>query len=242
MTQHWITADWPAPDSIKTVSTLRSGGSSSGCYQSLNLAIHVGDDTGAVTENRKRLQTWLNLPAEPVWLNQVHGMDVVDAARACPGQTADASYSLETGVVCAVMTADCLPILLYNPKTKFIAAVHGGWRGLLNGIIPAALAVAGSDSMAWLGPAIGPDVFEVGSDVKDAFVQKFPALQTAFKPCSEGKYLTDIFAIARWLLDKHGLNRVYGGGSCTYSQASRFFSYRRDGNTGRMATLIWRQR
>lgn len=241
MNQYWITADWPVPVSIKTASTFRKGGCSAGCYQSLNLAQHVGDDKSAVAKNRERLKAWLDLPAEPVWLNQVHGTDVVDAACAYPGQTADASYSLETGVVCAIMTADCLPILLYNPKTQAIAAVHGGWRGLLNGIIPATLAIVGSDSMAWLGPAIGPDAFEVGSDVRNAFVQKFPGIQAAFKPRSADKFLADIFAIARWLLKKNGLNWVYGGGCCTYSNASLFFSYRRDGNVGRMATLIWRE-
>ena len=241
MTRHWLIPDWPVPGNIKAVSTLRSGGCSKGCFGSLNLGLHVGDDAGSVAENRDRLKIWLKLPSDPLWLNQVHGTGIIDAARAMSRQSADASYSFKPGVVCSIMTADCLPILFYNRKTQLVAVAHGGWRGLLNGVIEATLAVAGADCTAWLGPAIGPGAFDVGAEVREAFVQKDVRLQYVFTRLDTTLYRADIFAIARFILQSQGLNRIYGGEYCTYSDPDRFFSYRRDGNTGRMATLIWRE-
>ncbi len=240
MNRHWLTPDWPVPDNIKAASTLRTGGSSTGCFSSLNLGLHVGDDAGSVAENRDRLKHGLKLPSDPFWLNQVHGSVVIDAASAIPGRSADASYSSMPGVVCSVMTADCLPVLFYNHKTGLIAVAHGGWRGLLNGVIEATLAVTGPDCIAWLGPAIGPQAFDVGAEVREAFVQKDVRLQQAFERLGTTKYRADIFAIGRCILQRQGVNQIYGGDCCTYSDPDRFFSYRRDGNTGRMATLIWR--
>ncbi len=237
----WIIPDWPAPQRVRACSTSRSGGVSGPPFDSFNLAGHVGDDTEKVAENRARLKQALDLPAEPVWLKQVHGTRVVDAAGVSGTPEADGSYTRETGVVCAVLTADCLPLLLCDEQGSRVAAVHVGWRGLAAGVIEAALQHVGDTRqlMAWLGPAIGPLSFEVGDEVRETFVTHDPAVQHAFRPSPPGRWLADLYHLARQRLNAQGVTRIYGGGWCTYSESQRFYSYRRDGVTGRMATLIW---
>jgi len=237
---------WPAPVNVHAVSTLRSGGVSTGPYQGLNLGDHVGDVPGSVSENRRRLQRALRLPSAPAWLSQVHGTTVVDAAR--PGSVAtgfpqaDATMTTEVGIVCAVLTADCLPLVLCDRQGTRVAAVHAGWRGLAAGIIERtveALDVPALELLVWMGPAIGPTAFEVGTEVRERFTVHDPASQQAFQPGNQDRYLADITLLARQRLQRLGIEAIYGGRWCTYSQPESFYSYRRDGDTGRMATLIW---
>lgn len=241
----WIVPDWPAPPNVGALLTTRRGGASLAPYASLNLAQHVGDDPSAVAANRERLRHLLTGAGDPVWLDQVHGTRVVDAA-ACrstsPPAQADAAFSRRPGVRCAVMTADCLPVLLCDEAGSVVAAAHAGWRGLLAGVLEetvAAMAVPPATLLAYLGPAIGPQSFEVGDEVRSAFVAADAAMAPAFKPALPGKWLADIYRLARLRLAGQGVGRVFGGGYCTVSEAERFFSYRRDGRTGRMASLIW---
>ena len=239
----FLPADWPAPSNIRAVVTTRCGGTSEGDWDSFNLAQHVSDDAQHVNANRQRLSRILNLPAEPLWLNQVHGVQVVDAAQAEQNITADGSYATTVNTVCCVMTADCLPVLLTDDEGSFIAALHAGWRGLLDGVIEAAVDQYPADKvslMAWLGPAIGPAAFEVGDEVRDAFCQLDPPAAQAFVAGRDGKWLADLYALARMRLQKKGVTRIYGGDFCTFSQPEQFYSFRRDGQTGRMASLIWR--
>ncbi len=240
MNEHFITPDWPVSHDIHAITSLRTGGFSKGSFSTLNLASHVGDNLLSVTKNRSFLREALSLPGEPLWLKQSHRNQVRNAAVA-GSKEADASYTRDKGVVCAVLTADCLPVLLCNPDTGSVAAVHAGWRGLLLGVIEATLAELGNKKMAWLGPAIGPDAFEVGDDVRDSFVSKSDCFKPAFRAQSAHKWLADIYAISRIILRQNNVTQIYGGGFCTYSESKRFFSYRREGVTGRMATLIWRQ-
>lgn len=240
----WIIPDWPVPASVRALSTTRRGGYSQPPYDGLNLGTHVGDEAGAVARNRKLLIQQCALPSEPLWLEQVHGIEVVDAATAPPLTRADGAYSRRAGVVCAVMTADCLPILLCDRHGRQVAAIHAGWRGLASGVIEAAVSkmeAPASRLMAWLGPAIGPLAFEVGSEVREQFLAHDRRAETAFKQSSRGRWLADIYRLARQRLEALGLYQLYGGRWCTYSDARRFYSYRRDGVTGRMATLIWLQ-
>lgn len=240
MSRFWIEPDWPAPAGVRAVSTVRAGGVSRGSYAALNLGAHVGDHPDHVSVNRRLLRQALNLPAEPVWLDQVHGARVV-SADAPVRLTADASVTRQAGVVCAVMTADCLPILLCDRVGTRVAAVHAGWRGLAGGVIEAAVgALASSDLIAWMGPAIGPAAFEVGEEVRQTFLGRFDGGSGAFRQTGETRWLADLCQIARLVLDRAGVRQIYGGGYCTFSDPDRFFSYRRDGQTGRMATLIWR--
>lgn len=232
--------DWPAPVNVKTLQTTRKGGASKPPYDHFNLGTHVGDNSLTVARNRMQLAPLL--PSEPVWLNQVHGITVADAGNASCLPEADASISTHRGAVCAVMTADCLPILLCDEKGTVVGAAHAGWRGLCDGVIEATVAamkVPPSTLMANLGPAIGPSVFEVGAEVRAAFIAKQPQAELAFTPGEAGKWLADIFMLARLRLQAQGINKIYGGGVCTYSDAENYFSYRRDGVTGRMASLIW---
>jgi YfiH family protein len=239
--KHWITPDWPAPANIHAATTLRTGGVSSGAYASLNPATHVGDDLACVSENRQRIKTMLALPAEPVWLEQIHSNYVINAEQTNSLQQADASYSNAAGIVCAVMTADCLPLLICSTDGKQIAAIHAGWRGLLASIISNTVtALATTKVLVWLGPAIGAACFEVGAEVREAFVAKSAAFNAAFTQTSDNKYLADIYQLARIELAALGINAVYGGNFCTVTEKERFYSYRRDTQTGRMATLIWR--
>ncbi|MGR9085857.1 MAG: peptidoglycan editing factor PgeF [Gammaproteobacteria bacterium] len=237
-----IEPDWPAPENIRAASTTRTGGVSTGAYSSLNTALHVGDDRDRVLRNRQIIKTLLDLPSEPAWLEQVHGARVVKAAAGNSRKQADASYTDESGIVCAVMTADCLPLLLCADDGSQVAAVHAGWRGLLAGVIGNAVdTFDGKGVMVWLGPAIGPDSFEVGSEVRDAFLEANEAMSLAFKPSVSGKWLADIYRLARIALADRGVTRVYGGSFCTVTDSDRFYSYRRETTTGRMATLIWRE-
>ncbi|MDD5319697.1 MAG: peptidoglycan editing factor PgeF [Methylococcales bacterium] len=252
--KHWLVPNWPAPAHIHAATTLRSGGVSRGVYASLNPASHVGDDADRVRQNRKIIREMLKLPAEPVWLEQIHSNRAVKAVKTASLQQADASYTDESGVVCAVMTADCLPLLLCAADGSQVAAIHAGWRGLLAGIIsntvmamqipptpPLCKRGARRDLLAWLGPAIGPDCFEVGVEVRDAFLEKSAAFTSGFKKQSNGKWLADIYQLARIELAALDIVKVYGGTNCTVKEHKRFYSYRRDTQTGRMATLIWRE-
>lgn len=238
--QMLILPDWPAPANVRTLQTTRLGGKSLPPYASLNLGMHVGDVAIEVAANRQLLNRWL--PTEPVWLNQVHGISVVDAAQASCVPDADAAFARHRHTVCAVMTADCLPVLLCDDAGTVVAAVHAGWRSLLDGVIEATVQAMAAQGkvLAWLGPAIGPEAFEVGEEVRAAFIAKDGRAEQAFKPAkTAGKWLGDIYAIARQRLDSVAVSQVYGGGLCTYNDHERFFSFRRDQVTGRMASLIW---
>ena len=232
---------WPAPAKVNAAVTTRTGGVSLPPYDSFNLGDHVGDDPQAVAENRRRLAEALKLPTEPRWLKQVHGTCVADASSCTKGCEADAAYTEKGGEVCVVLTADCLPLLLCDRSATRVAAVHAGWRGLLEGVIEQTVSALGpgDELLAWLGPAIGPQAFEVGSEVREAFVVEDAAAKDAFISTQAGRYLADIYALARQRLHRVGVNAVYGGEHCTYSEPERFYSYRRDGVTGRMASLIW---
>ncbi|MCB1806210.1 MAG: peptidoglycan editing factor PgeF [Candidatus Competibacteraceae bacterium] len=241
---HLIQPDWPAPATVRAVTTTRLGGISQGRFASLNLGFHTEDDEQAVHHNRQQLYTQLELAQEPAWLRQVHGNQVVDVATITEPVTADASVSRQPGKACVVMTADCLPVLLCDRAGHCVAAAHAGWRGLAAEIIAAtveAMHCPTSEVMAWLGPAIGPDVFEVGDEVRAQFLQLDAANQVCFKPSPAGRWLADIYALARRQLQDLGITAVYGGDWCTVSDPTRFYSYRRDGSSGRMASLIWLQ-
>ncbi len=238
MTMNWLEADWPAPDFIKAGTTLRQGGLSKTPYGSFNLATHVGDDLAVVNQNRAILNT--SVPS-PQWLEQTHSTKAVSLPSEEAIPNADAAYTLEKNVVCAVMTADCLPLLITDKQGSCVAAVHAGWRGLHDGIIEASikkLPVQPESLLVWLGPAIGSDVYEVGKEVYDAFTLSDDAKQ-AFTSVSEQHWLFDIYHMAKLRLNKMGVHQIYGGGRCTLSEEEQFFSYRRDGVTGRMASLIW---
>ncbi len=234
-----IVPEWPAPASVRALQTTRRGGLSPAPFDSLNLGTHVGDDALTVAANRNLLNRYV--PGEPVWMEQVHGTQVVLAEQAGCVPCADASISRRVNTVCVVMTADCLPILFCDAAGSVVGAAHAGWRGLAGGVIEAtvsAMQAAPATLMAWLGPAIGAGVFEVGREVKDTFMRHASVAEAAFEPHGD-KYLADLELLARQRLASLGIRHVYGGGFCTYSDAQRFYSYRRDGVTGRMATLIW---
>ena len=239
----WLPADWPAPANVHAGTSWRQGGISQGTYTSLNLAMHVDDDARAVRENRRRL----GLPAEPIWLNQVHGLAVVNvgmAAKQKPvqGIEADAAYTDKAGVICAVLTADCLPVLICDRLGHRVAAVHAGWRGLAAGIIEhnlTALELPSDQVVAWWGPAIGPNAYEVGEEVREAFLQNDADAHRAFRPGRPGHWWMDIYQLARQQLAQRGVTEVYGGDRCTWQEADSFYAFRRDGATGRMASVIW---
>ena len=237
-----LTPDWPAPARVRAAMTTRLGGVSTGPYASLNLGRNNGDDPMAVAENRRRLFTHLQLPSEPCWMRQVHGAQVVQMPEAANEPSADASFTTRAGVVCLVQAADCLPVLLCDDRGRLVAASHAGWRGMAAGVLEntvRALPVPPQSLMAWLGPAIGPAAFEVGAEVREAFVTSDVGAATAFRAGEGGKYFADLFVLARRRLAAAGLTRVYGGGVCTVSDPVRFFSHRRDRISGRMAALIW---
>ena len=240
--KHWLVPDWPAPANIHAATTLRTGGVSLGTFSSLNPATHVSDDNERVRQNRQIIRAILDLPAEPLWLEQIHSNRAVKAVKAAILEQADASYSNESGIVCAVMTADCLPLLVCSVDGTQIAAIHAGWRGLLAGVITnTVVAMQHQDLLVWLGPAIGPDCFEVGPEVREAFLEKSVTFNDAFKRQGNGKWLADIYQLARIELAALGIINVYGGTHCTFTEHERFYSYRRESQTGRMATLIWRE-
>jgi YfiH family protein len=238
----WLRPEWPAPANVRALTTLRAGGVSRGAYASLNLAGHVGDDPACVEENRRRLARAAVLPAEACWLRQVHGTTAIDAAAWRPETEADAIHCDRAGRVLAVLTADCLPVLLCDRDGGWIAAVHAGWRGLAMGVIASALAgFAGRRErlIAWLGPAIGPAAFEVGEEVRERFVAALPRAAACFAAGRGGRWMADLYGLASLALCAEGVAQIHGGGWCTFGDAARFYSYRRDGHTGRMATLAW---
>jgi len=241
----WFTPDWPLPAGVRALQTTRCGGVSGAPWAGFNLGDHVGDAAEAVAANRARLTQVV--PTPPVWLQQVHGTTVaaVDAEVGTAAPVADAAVARDAGRVCVVMTADCLPVLLCDREGGVVAAAHAGWRGLHAGVIEAAakaMAVPAARLTAWLGPAIGPQAFEVGDEVREAFVARDATAASAFARGENGRWLGDLYALARQRLQALGVGNIYGGGECTYSLPERYFSYRRDGVTGRMATLIWRER
>lgn len=242
-TPELILPDWPAPARVRAVMTTRRGGVSAVPYGSFNLATHVGDEKRAVLANRAGLRRAAALPTEPAWLTQVHGKAVVAADAVSAPVEADASFALRPGAVCAVQVADCLPVLLCDVDGTAVAAAHAGWRGLAGGVLEAtvrALDLPGRRLLAWLGPAIGPQRFEVGEEVRSAFLAHDAQAQAAFRPgVGTGKWWCDLALLARQRLQALGLESIHGGGLCTASDARNFFSYRRDGRTGRMAALVW---
>lgn len=238
----FVFPDWPAPATVKALTTTRVGGLSRGPYASFNLGDHVGDDPDVVRHNRARLCESLALSSQPAWLRQVHGVNVVDAASVEVGTTADGAWTDRSGVVCAVLTADCLPVFLCNRQGTKVALLHAGWRGLMAGVIEAglqALATPGAELLAWLGPAIGPDSYEVGDAVRDAFLVQDIGVAVCFRAQGTGQWHADLYALARRRLQAQGVNAIYGGNLCTLRAPERFYSYRRDGVTGRMASLLW---
>jgi YfiH family protein len=231
MADLFLQPDWPAPASVRALVTTRAHG---------NLADHVGDEKSAVAARRAALRA--RLPAEPLWLTQVHGTRCVAAESAAAGVEADASFARSAHHVCAVLTADCLPILFCDETGTTVAAAHAGWRGLAAGVVEstvAAMAAPGERLLAWLGPAIGPSAFEVGDEVRTAFVADDPSARSAFVAKANGKWCCDLYALARRRLARLGVSRVFGGGHCTYTDTALFYSYRRERTTGRMASLIW---
>jgi YfiH family protein len=248
MTLPWFEADWPAPRGVRALSTLRGdarSGASNAPYGCFNLGDHVGDDPAAVAENRRRLKAAAGLPAEPSWLSQVHGIEVADLdSPAVPGP-ADAAIARGSSKVCAILTADCLPVVFATESGDAVAAAHAGWRGLATGVIEAtvrAMDVPPGSLVAWLGPAIGPEHFEVGPEVRNAFLAEDLKAAEAFALNPRGRFMADLGTLARRRLQALGVSRIYGGGECTFARADRYFSHRRDGTTGRQATLIWRER
>jgi hypothetical protein len=238
----WLEPEWPAPPGVRVISTLRRGGSSVGPYASMNLATHVGDAAASVEANRRLLRRAARLPAEPMWLEQVHGTEVVVHDGRSDVPRADAAMTLGRGRVCAVMTADCLPVVLADRAGSRVAVAHAGWRGLAQGVVEAAvnaLHCPPAELLAWLGPAIGQQAFEVGAEVRDAFVARSAKLAGCFAGNERGRFQADLYGLATAVLAEAGVTAVHGGGWCTASEDQRFFSFRRDGTTGRMATLAW---
>jgi polyphenol oxidase len=239
-----IEPGWVAPRGVRAAFTLRAGGASVGSYDSLNVGTHVGDVPRAVRENRARLQEWLLLPAEPVWLQQVHGVEVLDLDAPSGSLTADAVVTRTPGRVCVIQVADCMPVLFAARDGSAVGAAHAGWRGLAGGVLEATvrnLGVPPDQLLAWLGPAISQEHFEVGDEVRAAFMSHDPAAAAAFVANARGRWQCDLYALARRRLAALGIpeQAVSGGGWCTFADAARFFSYRRDGQCGRMAALIW---
>ncbi|MFC6339267.1 peptidoglycan editing factor PgeF [Pseudomonas sp. CCM 7891] len=238
----WLTPDWPAPAGVKACVTTRAGGVSLGSFDSLNLGDHVEDSLDAVLENRRRLSDALHI--QPAWLRQIHGVTVVEAD---PGRIAEAdgSWTSTPGIACTAMTADCLPVLFCNRAGTRVAAAHAGWRGLAAGVLEAtveSLDVEPAEVLVWLGPAIGPQAFEVGPEVREVFMQQLLVTAEAFVPSQNpGKFMADIYQLARLRLAERGITAVYGGGFCTVTDP-RFYSYRRSPLTGRFASLIWLER
>ena len=238
---------WPAPGSVRAVFTTRVGGVSVGPYASLNLGLHVGDVAGSVHTNRERLRELANLPRPPVWLDQCHGTRVLDLDTDADGtlpQKADAATAQTAGRVCAVLSADCLPVLLTDTSGSCVAAVHAGWRGLAAGVIEeTVMAFGGSPSvmLAWLGPCIGASMFEIGPEVRDALLKADPGASGCFQAGRDDRWHADLQGLARRRLGGLGVQSITAAEICTYSDPARFFSHRRDGRCGRMATLIWRE-
>ena len=240
---HCVIPDWPLHDKVGALTSCRTEGNSFAPFDGFNLALHVGDQYEHVVANRVLLREQLQLNQEPKWLQQTHSDTVVNASSIIPDKvSADASYTNNVGVVCAVLTADCLPIVFSDKRGTCVGIAHAGWRGLLKGIIQRtieAMSTTAEVDYAWLGPAIGPKVFEVGEDVYEPYRQQNQALQHAFSSKGTGKWNLDIYKAAKIVLAAADISNVYGGDYCTYTDSERFYSYRRSKRTGRMATLIW---
>ena len=239
--KHWITPDWPAPANVYAATTLRTGGVSVGAFNCLNIALHVGDDAGFVRQNRLIIKEMLNLPEEPKWLEQIHSNQVIDAACGDLIKQADASYTNKSGIVCAVMTADCLPLLVCASDGSQVAAIHAGWKGLVNGIIESTLNKMHSppsDLLAWIGPSICQKCYEVGNEVYQKFTQQYPVSKKAFRP-KNTQWLASLPQIAELILQSNGVNSVYQSELCTFELENELYSYRRTPQTGRIGTLIW---
>ncbi|GAA05143.1 peptidoglycan editing factor PgeF [Photobacterium leiognathi] len=237
-----IIPNWPAPKSVKAISTTRSGGVSVAPYHEFNLGLHVGDNESDVKQNRERLKQHCELVESPAWLNQIHSADVIKLDVALSSvPDADGSFTRTPGLACAIMTADCLPVLFCNKQGTEVAAVHAGWRGLASGVIENAVDkfdCTPDNIMAWLGPAIGPDAFEVGGEVREQFMAVDANAELAFKPHGD-KWLADLYLLAKQRLQRLGVTEVYGGEYCTFSDEQQFYSYRRQSVTGRQASLVW---
>ncbi|SHO55229.1 peptidoglycan editing factor PgeF [Vibrio quintilis] len=237
-----IIPEWNVPACVRSVSSVRQGGVSVGKYESLNLGMHVGDSPEKVRRNRQIMMDLASMPGEPVWLNQTHSTKVIQVAQPS-GIVADADgvFTETPGVVCAVMTADCLPVLLTNSAGNQVAAVHAGWRGLADGIIEQCCQLFSGEVIAWLGPAIGKDAFEVGEDVVAAFATFDREAINAFMPHPQlkDKWLADLTLLAKQRLNRLGVSAVFSADLCTFSNPHQFYSYRRDGVTGRQASFIW---
>ena len=247
MSRDWLVADWSAPPTVRTVVTTRNGsGASDGCFASFNLGARCGDSAEAVAANRATLRKTLGLPAEPTWLQQVHGTRVIAADQHAGAMEpeADAAIARTPGVVLAILSADCLPVLFASDDGAVIAAAHAGWRGLAGGVLEATvqrMAVEPARVIAWLGPAAGPRAYEVGDEVRAAFMASTSGAAAAFAATRPGHWVCDLYALARLRLSALGVHRMTGGHYCTISEPQRFFSHRRDGRSGRMASLIWRE-
>ena len=241
MNAQWIVPDWPAPARVRAFVTTRAGGVSEGPYASMNLGTRSGDDPAHVARNRLLVRE--HLPQAPNWLAQCHGIDVIDLDReGAADRDADAAVTTRVDRVCSVLTADCLPVLLCDAAGTRVGVAHAGWRGLSAGVLEntvAALRAQPTEVMAWLGPAIGPEAFEVGLEVRAAFLSVDAAAEVAFRPHRPGKYLADLYALARQRLARAGVTRVFGGAFCTWTETGRFFSYRREKQSGRMGTFLW---
>ncbi|HIN17111.1 MAG TPA: peptidoglycan editing factor PgeF [Gammaproteobacteria bacterium] len=236
-----LSANWPAPSQVRALTTLRTGGVSSGVFSTLNLAAHVGDQREAVTNNRAELKRALCLPAEPSWLSQVHGCGVVDVSAGSVGTVADAAYTTAPGSVVAVMTADCIPLFLSDTDGSFVAIVHVGWRGLCAGVIEALLgklALPLGRILAWTGPGIGSDGYQVRADVRETLIDAFPGHESALA-ATGNHWIADLPTMVEQRLRHQGVMHIFHSGQCTYRQADAYFSYRRDGQCGRMASLAW---
>ena len=241
-TSSYICPSWPAPSSVRAYVSTRIGGVSGAPFDGLNLGLHVQDDPLHVMQNRQLFASRVGMPDSIVWLNQVHGIDVAPLPCSVLPESADAAVSYTVNQVCAVLTADCLPVFFCNQAGTQVAVAHAGWRGLCAGVLESTLAKFDEKEpvMAWLGPAIGPDAFEVGEEVREAFMSIIPDAEAAFKPAQQkGKWLGDLYLLAKQRLVAAGVTQIYGGDYCTFTDDERFYSYRRDGKTGRMASVIW---
>jgi polyphenol oxidase len=248
MTSEWaiIEPEWAAPKGVRSAFTLRTGGVSVAPYDSLNVGAHVGDVGAAVEENRRRVRERLRMPAEPVWLQQVHGVEVADLDVVEPLASgfvrADAAVTRAPGRVCVIQVADCMPVLFAARDGSAVGAAHAGWRGLGGGVLEETvrhLGVPAAQLIAWLGPTIGQDHFEVGDEVRAAFMSHDPDAASSFEVNARGRWQCDLYALARRRLVALGVRDIFGGGWSTYADEERFFSYRRDGQCGRMAALVW---
>jgi YfiH family protein len=240
--REWLVPDWPVASRVRAFVTTRAGGVSGGEYASMNLGNRSGDDEARVAENRRIASA--HMPSAPRWMAQVHGAEVADLDRLGEGDVprADAAMASTPRRVAAVLTADCLPVFLAERGGKRVAVAHAGWRGLAAGVLENTVAALGGEAgeiVAWMGPAIGPGAFEVGAEVKEAFERVDSAAASAFKPHVPGKFMADLYALARQRLGRAGVTAVGGGGFCTYRETDRFFSYRRARNSGRMGAFIW---